>query len=53
MVDIFLVLGTLVWALIAIYPFVKWVTLINIPYLGWVMFATILQATITVINLGK
>jgi tryptophan-rich sensory protein len=49
-VDILLVLGTLVWALIAIYPHARWVTGVNIPYLAWVCFATILQLTITVLN---
>lgn len=48
--DIFLVLGTLVWALVAVYPHLKWVSLINIPYLLWVCFATILQVTITILN---
>jgi tryptophan-rich sensory protein len=48
--DILLVLGTLIWALIAIYPHIKWVALINIPYLLWVCFATVLQLTITFLN---
>lgn len=51
MIDIFLVLGTLAWALVAIYPHAKWVALANIPYLAWVCFATVLQVTITVMNL--
>ncbi len=50
MIDIFLVLGTLIWAMIAIYPHARWVTLVNIPYLGWVLFATVLQVTITIMN---
>ncbi len=50
MLDIFLVLGTLVWAMIAIYPYAKWIALIQTPYLLWVMFATVLQVTITVLN---
>jgi tryptophan-rich sensory protein len=50
MIDILLVLGTLVWAMIIIYPKVKWVTFINIPYLLWISFATILQITITILN---
>lgn len=50
MIDIFLVLGTLVWALLAIYPYAKWVTYINIPYVLWVSFATVLQVTITYLN---
>jgi len=49
-VDILFVLGTLIWALIAIYPHIKWIALVNIPYLGWVLFATILQLTITYLN---
>ncbi|MFC1645073.1 TspO/MBR family protein [Patescibacteria group bacterium] len=50
-VDILLVLGTLIWALIAIHPYASWVTYANIPYLLWVSFATILQLTITILNL--
>src|SRR3989339_1051458 len=46
-IDILLVLGTLIWLLIAIYPHMKWVAYMNIPYLLWVSFATVLQLTIT------
>jgi translocator protein len=49
-VDILLVLGTLVWALWAIYPHIKWVSFVNMPYLAWVGFATVLQLTITYLN---
>ncbi|MBP9751484.1 MAG: tryptophan-rich sensory protein [Candidatus Moranbacteria bacterium] len=49
-VDIVLVLGTLVWALISIWPRVRWAALVNIPYLLWVSFATVLQFTITWLN---
>lgn len=49
-VDILLVLGTLIWAMIAIYPHMKWITYIQIPYLVWVSFATVLQLTITFLN---
>lgn len=49
-IDIVLVLGTLIWALVSIYPYAKWVTYINIPYLLWVTFATVLQFTITYLN---
>ncbi len=49
-IDILLVLITLVWALIAIYPHSRWIALVNIPYLAWVTFATVLQLTITFIN---
>mgnify|MGYP001565075211 CR=1 FL=1 len=49
-VDIVLVLGTLIWAMIAIFPFARWITYIQIPYLLWVSFATALQLTITYLN---
>lgn len=50
-VDILLVLGTLIWAMAVIRPHAKWVAYINIPYLLWVSFATILQITITIMNM--
>ena len=50
-IDIILVLGTLIWALYAIYSYVPWVTYVNIPYLAWVSFASVLQLTITYLNL--
>jgi benzodiazapine receptor len=49
-IDILLVLITLIWAMIVIYPHVKWITYINIPYLLWVSFATVLQLSITFLN---
>ena len=49
-IDILLVLFTLVWAMVAIYPNGKWITYIQIPYLLWVSFASVLQITITYLN---
>ncbi len=52
-IDILLILGTLIWALIALWnasPSLQWVVYINIPYLLWVTFATCLQLTITYLN---
>lgn len=49
-IDILLVLGTLIWAMIAIWPHAHWITYIQIPYLLWVSFATILQLTVTYLN---
>lgn len=48
--DILLVLGTLVWAMIVIWPYLRWITYAQVPYLLWVCFATILQLTITFLN---
>lgn len=48
--DILLVLGTLVWAIIAIYPHARRISYAQIPYLLWVSFATVLQLTVTYLN---
>src|SRR3989338_6272704 len=63
-IDILLVLGSLIWALMAVWraslaspelgvggPGLRWVVYVNIPYLLWVSFATVLQLTITYLNL--
>ena len=49
-IDILLVLGTLIWAMVAIYPHARWIAYIQVPYLLWVSFATVLQLTITYLN---
>ena len=49
-VDILLVLATLIWAMVLVWPLLSWITLINLPYLLWVIFATALQLTITKLN---
>jgi benzodiazapine receptor len=49
-IDILLVLFTLIWAMIAIFTYHRWITYIQIPYLLWVSFATVLQLTITYTN---
>jgi tryptophan-rich sensory protein len=48
--DVLLVLITLIWAIVAIYPHINWIAYIQIPYLLWVSFATTLQLTITNLN---
>lgn len=49
-IDILLVLGTLIWAMRVIWGRARWVALVNIPYLLWVGFATVLQLSITWLN---
>lgn len=52
-IDILLVLGTLLWALYAIWNTsteLRWIVYANIPYLLWGTFATCLQLTITYLN---
>jgi len=48
--DIFFILVTLVWGMAAIYPLVRWIAFLQIPYLVWVSFATVLQFVITFLN---
>lgn len=51
--DILLVLSTLLWTFICIFKNEKkerWFVYVNIPYLLWVSFATLLQFSITVLN---
>ena len=48
--DILLVLGTLIWAMVAIFSFAPWISYLQIPYLLWVSFATVLQLTVTYLN---
>lgn len=49
-VDILLILGTLLWSMTIIWKKYTWVALVNVPYLAWVSFATVLQLTITYLN---
>ena len=48
--DVLLVLITLIWAVIVIYPYCGWVAYLQIPYLLWVCFATVLQLTVAYLN---
>lgn len=53
-VDILLVLATLAWALYSVWNAkhkLRWVFYVNIPYFLWVLFATVLQFTITYLNI--
>ena len=49
-IDILLVLATLIWAMVAMFPDTAWVAYVNIPYLLWVAFATVLQLSIAYLN---
>ena len=51
--DILIVVGTLIWALVALWHAssdLHWIVYANIPYLLWGIFATCLQLTITYLN---
>lgn len=49
-IDMLLVLITIIWAMVVIYPHTRWISYIQAPYLLWVSFASILQITITFLN---
>jgi tryptophan-rich sensory protein len=48
--DVVIVLVTIVWSILAIWPHAVWVALALVPYLVWVTIATVLQLTITWMN---
>jgi len=49
-VVILIVLVTIPWAMWSVWPYAKWVAYLQIPYLCWVLFATVLQLSITYLN---
>ncbi len=49
-IDIILVLLTIIWSMVSIWPYIKGVAYAQVPYLLWVSFATILQLSITYLN---
>lgn len=50
MLDIYLILLTIIWAMIAIWPYSKIIFLAFMPYLIWVTIATALQTYIALNN---
>lgn len=48
--DITIVLASLIWAMVTIWPHSKLVALLQVPYLVWVSIATVLQLMITLMN---
>ncbi len=49
-VDILVVLGSLIWMIRSITPLSPGVAWAQVPYLLWVSFATVLQASVTWLN---
>jgi benzodiazapine receptor len=48
--DILVVLSTIPWMMLSIWPHHRWVGMAQIPYLVWVSIATVLQVLITAWN---
>ncbi len=53
LIDVLIIDATLLWAMIGIYRYFPFITYILIPYLLWVLFATILQSSVTYLNRKK
>jgi tryptophan-rich sensory protein len=53
LVDVLCTLGTLIWAMVVIFPLWAPVVFVNIPYLLWLMFASALQIAVTAKNRGR
>lgn len=52
-VDLLVVLATILWMIVAVWPHYRWVALAQLPYLVWVATATVLQLSITAMNWGR
>jgi translocator protein len=51
--DILIVLATIIWMIVVIWPYYRLVAVAQLPYLIWVSIATVLQLSITAMNWGK
>ncbi len=48
--DILIVLGTIPWAIVVIWPHYPLIGVAQVPYLAWTSIATVLQVSITLMN---
>lgn len=48
--DTYAVVATLLWFMLAVWPYAVWPVLILTPYLAWTLFASVLQTTIWKLN---
>ena len=48
--DIVMVLGSLIWLIVKLWPRARISSIALVPYLVWVSFATVLQISITLLN---
>jgi tryptophan-rich sensory protein len=52
-VDILVVLATIIWMIVVVWPHSRWVAVAQVPYFVWVSVATVLQLSITAMNWGS
>lgn len=51
--DVLLIFATLFYAMYSIHSFTPWIAYMNIPYLLWTAFASVLQLTVTYMNRSR
>jgi translocator protein len=44
---------TILWMILVIWPYYRWIAVAQVPYFVWVSLATVLQLSITWMNWGK
>ena len=52
-VDILIVWGTIIWMVMSVWTFHRWIAFAQIPYFAWVSVASVLQLSITWMNRGS
>lgn len=52
-IDILIVWGTIIWAVVVVWRHYRWVAVAQVPYFVWVSIATVLQLSITAMNWGR
>ena len=45
--------AAIIWMIFAVWPRYRWVAVAQMPYLVWVLIATVLQFSITWMNWGR
>ena len=50
LLDILVILATILWMMKSVWRHSRWVAFLQVPYLLWVSFATVLQISITWLN---
>lgn len=48
--DILIVLSTIIWSMVVVWPIHRWVALLQIPYLIWVSIATVIMTSLFIWN---
>ncbi len=46
-------LATIVWMILAIWPYYRWIAVVQAPYFIWVSLAPVLQLSMTWMNWGR